>query len=151
MVRNSLKYVSYKDRKAVAGALKRVYHANTAEQGLANLEAFAQAWDSRYPTISRSWKRHWDDLSTFYGYPAEIRRVLYTTNPVESVNRSLRKVCKNRSVFPNDEAVRKLFYLATRNIADKWTRPISNWNAALNRFAILFGERVGGLDSLLTD
>lgn len=142
MTRNSLNYVSYKERKAVADDLKPVYRAATAEQARCNLQAFATKWDKKYPTISRTWNRHWEDLSTFFDYPEDIRRILYTTNPMESVNAALRKVTKNRSVFPNDDAVRKMFYLAIQKVSKKWTMPIRNWKAALSRFVILYEDRI---------
>ena len=142
MVRNSLRFTTWQDRKAVARELKTIYRAPTEAAGRAALEAFAQKWDAKYPTISQAWHRHWDELSVFYGYPQEIRRVIYTTNAIESMNRQLRKVLKTRGALPSDEAVLKLLYLALERISKKWTRPIANWQAALNRFAIEFEGRV---------
>jgi len=142
MIRNSLKYVSYRDRKAVASDLKMIYAATTVDLAEAMLTQFAAKWDKQYPNISDSWRRHWEHLITFLAYPYDIRKVLYTTNPLEAVNRSFRKVSKNRSVFPSDDAAKKLFFLASHNISKKWNRPISNWNGALNRFFIEFGDRV---------
>ncbi len=142
MVRNSLRFVAWKDRKAVAKDLRTIYRAATEAAGRAALEAFAQAWDEKYPTISRAWRRHWDELSVFYAYPKEIRRVIYTTNAIESVNRQMRKVLKTRGALPSEEAVFKLMYMALQRISQKWTRPIANWAAALNRFAIEFEGRV---------
>lgn len=142
MIRNSLKYVSYRDRKAVATDLKKIYTASTVDLALAHLNDLATTWDKQYPNISASWHRHWEHIITFLAYPPDIRKVLYTTNPIESVNRTLRKVSKTRGVFPSEDAVKKLFYLAFRNIIKKWTRPINNWKGAMNRFFIEFGDRV---------
>ena len=142
MVRNSLNYVSWKDRKSVAASLRKIYRAVNLEMAEAELDRFAEEWDSRYPMISRSWRKNWPELITFLNYPPEIRRILYTTNPMESVNAAVRKVIKNRAIFPSDEALKKMIYLATQNIQKKWTMPIKNWKAAINRFAIEFGERV---------
>ena len=142
MVRHSLNYVSWKHRKAVATDLKRIYQAASAEEAEQQLDAFAETWDGAYLAISQSWRRHWARIIPFFAYPTEIRKVIYTTNAVESINMSLRKVTKNRGSFPNDDAVVKLFYLALRNIAKKWTMPIRDWKAALNRFTILFEDRM---------
>jgi len=110
-----------------------------AEQAL---QAFERKWDRKYPSISKSWRTHWPELITFLKYPAEIRKVIYTTNAIESLNRSLRKISKNRGVFPHEESLLKLYYLALERIAKKWTMPIQDWSAALNRFAIEFGDRM---------
>ena len=142
MVRNSLKFVSWKQRKEVAGDLKLIYQSATAEQAETELTAFEAKWDKTHPTIGQSWRRNWAQVIPFFSYPADIRKVIYTTNAIESLNMSLRKVTKNRASFPNDEAMFKLLYLALRNIAKKWTRPIMNWKAAMNRFSILFEGRV---------
>jgi putative transposase len=142
IVRNSLKYVSWKQRKAVADDLKTIYKAATVEEAELALDAFAETWDAQYPTISRQWRQQWEQLSGFFAYPDEIRKVIYTTNAIESVNSCLRKIIKHRRVFPNDEAATKLIYLAVQNISKKWTMPIKNWKAALNQFAILFEGRV---------
>lgn len=140
-LRASLAFVSYGDRKAVAGALKPIYRAGTEAEGRAAIEEFALVWDARYPTIAKSWRANWTELSAFFAFPEEIRRAIYTTNVIESMNYSLRKILKNRSLFPNDEAVEKLVYLALRNLSKKWTMPICGWKAALNQFAILFEDR----------
>ena len=142
MVRNSLKYVSWKQRKAVADGLKKIYKAATIEEAELALDTFAETWDSQYPTISRQWRKQWEQLSGFFAYPKEIRKVIYTTNAIESVNSCLRKIIKHRRVFPHDEAAVKLIYLAMQNISKKWTMPIQNWRAALNQFAILFEDRL---------
>ena len=142
MVRNSLKFVSWKQRKEVANDLKLIYQSATAEQAELELTAFEAKWDATHPTISQSWRRNWEQIIPFFAYPADIRKVIYTTNAIESLNMSLRKVTKNRGSFPNDEAMFKLLYLALRNIAKKWTLPIRDWKAAMNRFSILFEDRM---------
>jgi len=141
-VRNSLKYVSWKWRKEVAEDLRLIYTAATVEEAELQLEAFARKWDQQLPTISKSWRQNWERLIPFLSYPQEIRRVIYTTNVIESVNSSLRKVMKNRASFPNEDAVVKLMYLALRNISGKWNMPIRDWASAMNRFAILFEGRM---------
>ena len=142
MVRNSLKFVPWKQRKEVARDLKTIYQAATTEKAEQALVEFSNKWDGKYPMISQSWWRNWDNLTSFFNFPPEIRRVIYTTNAVESLNSSFRKVLKTKGSFPNDEAVFKLIYLAFKNIAKKWTRPIANWPLALNQFAILFPDRL---------
>ena len=143
MVRNSTKYVSYKDLKEVCRDLRRIYGAVNEEEALEALDDFGKKWNSRYPMIQRSWEAHWDDLSEFFKYPEEIRRVIYTTNAIESLNASLRKVTKNRAAFPDDDSIYKIMYLAISNASKKWTKPIKDWGLALNQFAIFFGaERV---------
>ena len=139
MVRSSTKYVSYKDLKAVCHDLKQIYTALNEEEALEALEDFGKNWNSKYPMIQRSWEAHWDDLNEFFAYPEDIRRVIYTTNTIESLNASLRKVTKNRAAFPDDEAIMKIMYLAIQKTAKKWTMPIRNWGLALNQFAILLG------------
>ena len=146
MVRNSTKYVSYKDLKEVCRDLKQIYSAVNEEEALEALDDFGKKWNGKYPMIQRSWEAHWNDLSEFFKYPEEIRRVIYTTNAIESLNASLRKVTKNRAAFPDDEAIIKIMYLAISKAAKKWTMPIRNWGQALNQFAILFGaDRVFGI------
>ena len=142
MVRNSTKYVSYKDLKAVCRDLKRIYSAPSEDEALLALDDFGSSWDSKYPMIRRSWESHWNDLNEFFQYPAEIRRVIYTTNAIESLNYSLRKVTKNRSAFPDDDSIYKIMYLAIGKASQKWTQPIRNWGLALNQFSIVFGDRV---------
>jgi transposase-like protein len=141
-IRNSLKYVTWKERKAVAADLKAIYSAPTIAEAEAALDSFADRWDGKYPAISPSWRTNWDRLTVFFDYPPEIRKVIYTTNAIESLNYSLRKVLKNRGAFPNDESIMKLLYLAIQKIAKRWTMPIRDWKAAINQFVILFGERV---------
>lgn len=142
MVRHSLNYVTSKQRKEVAHDLKLIYQSTTAEQAEMQLNTFAAKWDKAHPTISRSWRRNWEQIIPFLAYPPEIRKVIYTTNMIESLNMSLRKVTKNRGSFPNDESMFKLLYLALNNITKKWKKPIMNWKAAMARFAILFEDRV---------
>ena len=142
MVRNSLTYVSYKQRKEIAGDLKMIYSSPTAAQAELELTAFEMKWNASHPSIGQSWRRNWEQITPFFAYPQDIRKVIYTTNAIESINMSLRKVTKNRGSFPNDEAMFKLLYLALRNIAKKWTMPIRDWKSAMNRFSILFEERM---------
>jgi putative transposase len=141
MLRNSLSYVSYKDRKAVAADLKLVYTASTQTQAEQQLMAFAQRWDKPYPTISKSWLNHWERVIPFFAFPPEIRKAIYTTNAIELMNMTLRKVLKNHRAFPTDESALKVVYLAIQNISKKWTMPIRDWRPALNRFAIAYEER----------
>lgn len=141
LVRNSLNYVSYKDRKAVAADLKQVYSAPTVEAAEQALLVFAQCWDKLYPTISKSWMTHWSRIIPFFAFPADIRKVVYTTNAIESVNMTLRKVLRNHRCFPTDESAMKVIYLAIHNLSKKWTMPIHDWKGALNRFAIEFEGR----------
>lgn len=142
MVRHSLNYVSWKRRKEVAADLRRIYTAATVEEAELMLSEFEGRWDAEYLPIGQSWRRNWSRLTPFFDYPPEIRKVIYTTNAIESVNMSLRKLTKNRGSFPSDEALTKLFYLALRNISQKWTMPIRDWKAALTRFTIQFGDRL---------
>jgi putative transposase len=142
MVRNSLKFVSWKDRKKVVSDLKTIYQASTEEQAQSALAEFEQKWDSRYPMIAKSWRTNWTHLRTFFGYPPEIRKVIYTTNAIESLNNGLRKVTKNRGSFPTDDAAIKLLYLALKNIMKKWTMPVQNWATAINQFSIIFEGRI---------
>jgi len=136
MIRNSLKYVSWKQRKEMATDLKTIYRADTVELAEENLDLFAKKWDPTHPTVSKSWYNNWERLIPFFAYPKEIRKVIYTTNAIESMNMSLRKVTKNRGSFPTDDAVFKLLYLALMNITKKWSMPIQHWKQAMNHFAI---------------
>ena len=142
MVRHSLNYVSWKMRKEVAADLRAIYASGTVDQASAALDAFEERWGKDYPSIAQSWRRNWSRITPFFDYPPEIRRVIYTTNAIESVNMSLRKITKNRGSFPSDESLIKLFYLVLRNISQKWSMPIRDWKAALNRFSIEFEDRV---------
>lgn len=142
MVRHSLNYVSWKRRPEMAADLKRIYQSATADEAEQRLGEFEAKWDLEYLPIGQSWRRNWARLIPFFDYPLEIRKVIYTTNAIESVNMSLRKLTKNRGSFPSDEALLKLFYLALKNISQKWTMPIRDWKAALTRFTIQFEERL---------
>ncbi len=142
MVRNSLKYVSWKDYKAVTGGLKTVYQAPTEEAALMALDAFAGIWDDKYPQISKCWRAHWENLNMFFGYPPDIRKAIYTTNAIESLNSVIRAAIKKRKVFPTDDSGRKVIYLAIRNASKKWSMPIQNWRLAMSRFIIEFGDRL---------
>ena len=142
MVRNSLKYVSWKDYKAVTTDLKRIYQATTEDQALAELNRFGQQWDATYPQIIKSWTTHWVNLHTLFEYPPEIRKAIYKTNAIESLNSVIRSATKRRKLFPSDESARKVIYLAIAQASKKWTMPIQNWRSALNRFMIEFGERI---------
>jgi putative transposase len=142
LVRHSLNYVSWKLRKQVAEDLKVIYTAATVEAAETRLTEFEQKWDATHAPISQSWRRNWTRIIPFFAYPPEIRKVIYTTNAIESVNMGLRKITKNRGSFPSDEALIKLFYLALCNISKKWTMPLRDWKAALNRFTIQYEERM---------
>lgn len=141
MVRHSLNYVPYTDKKAVAADLKMVYSANTVELAAEYLDDFELTWGDKYPAIVKSWRGNWNRIIPFFDYPKEIRKVIYTTNIIESLNRTLRKAVKNRGHFPTEDAVMKVLYLAIKGVSKKWTMPIRDWKSALNQFAIRFGDR----------
>jgi transposase-like protein len=142
LIRNSLDYANWKDRKPLAAAIKPIYTAPSAEAALAELDALEQGpWGKKFPTVVASWRRVWDKVIPFFAFPPEVRRVIYTTNAIESVNARLRKILKTRGHFPNDEAATKLIWLALRNITAEWGRAANNWKAAMNQFAILYEER----------
>ena len=141
-LRNSFKYVPWKERKAVAKDLRAVYGAKTLLEAEEALDRFSQTWDAKYPAISPSWRAEWERLTVFFDYSPEIRKVIYTTNAIESLNYSLRRMLKTRGSFPNDDSILKILYLAINRVAKKWTMPIRDWKAALNQFVILFGDRV---------
>ena len=141
LMRNCLKYVPWKDKKQVAADLKPIYQAATIEEAEGALDAFSQEWDDLYPAISQIWLRHWEHVIPIFDYPMAIRRVIYTTNAIESLNRSFRKIIKTKAVFPDEDSVFKLLYLSMKNITKKWQRPIRDWTAAASHFAILFPER----------
>jgi putative transposase len=142
LIRNSLDYASWKDRKPLAAAIKPIYKAVSAEAALAELDAFEQGeWGKRFPTVVASWRRAWDKVIPFFAFPPEVRRVIYTTNAIESVNARLRKIIKTRGHFPSDDAASKLIWLALRNITADWGRAAPHWKAAMNQFAILYEER----------
>jgi len=142
LVRYSLNYVGWKLRKEIADDLRVIYAATTVADAEQRLDEFEQKWGAAYPPIAQSWRRNWARIIPFFDYPPEIRKVIYTTNAIESVNMSLRKITKNRGSFPSDESLLKLFYLALNNISKKWTMPIRDWKAALNRFTIQFEDRM---------
>jgi len=142
MVRNSVKYVPWKDYKPVMADLKRIYRSVTEEEALQALTEFSAHWDDKYPQISRSWRSHWDNLNTLFNYPEDIRRAIYTTNAIESLNSVIRKAIKKRKLFPTDDAAKKVVYLAIQQASKRWTMPIRNWKAALNRFMIEFEDRL---------
>jgi putative transposase len=142
LVRHSLNYVGWKQRKEVATDLKTIYTAASDTEAEQRLAEFSLKWDAKFPMIAKSWRSNWTRVIPFFAHPPEIRKVIYTTNAIESLNMSLRKVTKARGSFPNDEAVSKLLYLALRNIAKKWTMPVHAWKDALNRFAILYENRL---------
>jgi putative transposase len=145
LVRHCLNYVSWKQRRAVAADLRPIYTAPTAEGAMIGLEAFAAKWDATHPTISQVWRRNWERVTPFFAFPAEIRKVIYTTNAVESLNMSLRKIIKTRGSFPNEESAIRLLYLALRNHSKKWSA-VQGWREALNRFQILWPERMPALE-----
>ena len=141
-IRNSFKYISWKDQKEFISDLKEVYKATNEELGLEALNEMYNKWGNKYGMVLDSWMNNWDNLSTFFGYEDRIRKLIYTTNTVEGFNRQLRKVTKTKTVFPNDDAVLKAMYLATTDITQKWTSPYSNWGLTLAQFKINFGERL---------
>jgi putative transposase len=142
LIRNSLDYANWKDRKPLAASIKPIYTAPSAEAALAELDAFENGpWGKKFPTVVASWRRVWDKVIPFFAFPPEVRRVIYTTNAIESVNARLRKILKTRGHFPNDEAATKLIWLALRNITADWGRAANNWKSAMNQFAILYEER----------
>ncbi|GAV23282.1 IS256 family transposase [Carboxydothermus pertinax] len=141
-IRNSLKYVSYKDRKNLMADLKKVYGAATLEEAELGLLELKEKWDKKYPIVSKSWERNWDELSTYFKYPQEIRKLIYTTNIVEGYHRQLRKVTKVKTTYPTDDSLRKILYLATVDILKKWTMPIKDWGLCVSQFTIYFGERM---------
>jgi len=142
MVRNSTKFVSWKERKTICTDLKKIYTAPSETAGKNALDEFAEKWGYKYPMISKSWKANWENLNEFFAYPMDIRKAIYTTNAIESLNSSLKKVTQKRSAFPTDESILKVLYLALTKAEKKWTMPIRDWGAAMNQFAVYFGERV---------
>ena len=142
MVRNSMKYVPWKDYKPVTADLKRIYQSATEDEALMALTEFSERWDGKYPQISRSWRSHWENINTLFKYPADIRRAIYTTNAIESLNSVIRKVIKKRKLFPTDDSAKKVVYLAIQEASKKWTMPIRNWKTAMNHFMIEFEDRL---------
>ena len=141
-IRNSIRYVSWKDQKEFLVDLKSVYRAPDERSGYENLEKLDEKWGKKYPIVIKSWKDKWENLSTFFKYPNEIRRVIYTTNPLEGLNRQIRKVTKAKSIFPTDQAVQKMVFLACRDIMKKWTMSIHNWSTCISQFSVYFEGRV---------
>jgi transposase-like protein len=142
MVRNSLRYVSWKDYKAVTADLKRVYRSATEDEAMLELERFSDTWDAQYPQIAKSWRNNWQNLNTLFNYPEDIRKAIYTTNAIESLNSVIRKAIKKRKIFPSDDSARKMIYLAIKDASKKWTMPIQHWRQAMSRFMIEFEERL---------
>jgi putative transposase len=143
LVRNSLNYVSWKERKLVAKDLRAVYTAPTAEVAEQELSRFGEKWDKRYGAIRSMWQRHWDRIIPFFAFTPEIRKVMYTTNAIESLNMSLRKIIKTRGSFPSEPAALKLLYMALKNVVAKWQRNgVPYWKEALNQFMVLWGDRI---------
>lgn len=141
-IRSSLKYISYKEQKAVMADLKQVYQALTLEEAELAFEIFKEKWGKRHPIVVRSWENNWLELTSYFSYPYELRRLIYTTNIVEGYHRQLRKVTKTKNAYPTDDALRKIIYLATADLAKKWTMPLKDWAKCLSQFAIQFGERI---------
>ena len=146
LIRASLNYVPWKRRKEVAVDLRKIYRSATEGEAEIRLLEFETKWETLYPMVAQIWRRNWEHITPFFAYPEEIRKAIYTTNAIESLNMSLRKIIKTRGSFPNEEAALKLLYLALRNAAKRWTRPIANWKAALNRFSILWPDRMPGVE-----
>ena len=142
MVRNNLKYVSWKDYKAVTADLKKIYQSVTEDAALQALDEFGAKWDDQYPQISKSWLANWANLNTFFSYPTDIRKAIYTTNAIESLNSVIRHATKKRKIFPSDDSVKKVVYLAIISASQKWTMPIHNWKSAMSRFIIMFESRM---------
>lgn len=141
-IRNSTRFVNYKDRKAFCGDMREIYTAPNEDAGLAALDRFDERWGSKYLYALKSWRENWQCLSTFFKYPPEIRRLIYTTNPIENFNRRIRKITKNKSSFPTDDSLFKILYLIVMDASEKWIMPIQNWGIILNQLQVYFGERV---------
>ncbi len=142
MIRNSLRYVGWKDRKAVAKNLKTIYSAATLEAAEQALDAFEETWGTRFPMVVKTWRSRWKHVIPLFGYPDPIRRIIYTTNAIESLNASLREVTKKRGAFPTPDSVRKMLYLAIMRVSKRWNRPVKDWSTALNFLSIVFEGRV---------
>ena len=142
MIRNSIKYVSHKNTKAFIADLKLVYKATTESEAESNLLKLQEIWERKYPLAVKPWINHWENIKTFFKFPEAIRRIIYTTNAVESLHRQFRKATKTRSSFPNDDSLLKILFLSVRKLSDKWTAPIKNWKTALSQFAILYADRI---------
>ena len=142
MVRNSLRFVSWKDRLLIATDLKKIYQSITVSEAEKELETFVEAWDSKYPSISQSWRNHWPNLIAFFDYPDETRRIIYATNAVESVNSVIRKATNARKIFPSDQSAMKVIYLTIENASKKWSMPLRDWKPAINQFMIMYQDRM---------
>jgi transposase-like protein len=140
LVRTSVRFVPYKDRTAVIAGLRKIYLAPSAELAACALDEFAGVWDRKHPMISKSWRNRWNEVIPFFKFSPEIRKAVYTANAIESVNYTIQKIIKYRQSFPNDEAAMKLIFMGLKNISKKWTMPIRDWGAALNQFALIYGE-----------
>ena len=149
-VRNSLKFVNWKERKAIAADLKKIYQSPTRESGEAELSKFREKWDDSHPIIGEQWTRNWEKLSVLYNYPEDIRKAIYTTNAIESLNHSLRRVLKHKKSFPSEGALMKMLYLCINRVSERWTMPIKNWGPALARFKIEFEKRLPGISKINT-
>lgn len=143
-VRSSTKFVSYKDIKQVTSDLKKIYGAATLGEAENNLRAFAESWRGKYPSCVKSWEENWEVLSTFFEYPPEIRKIIYTTNIIEGLNRQFRKITKNKPSFPNDDSLRKMLYLASQRIMKHWRVRYQNWDLVLNQLQLMFADRPTG-------
>lgn len=144
-IRNSMKYVPYRDRKPLMADLKKVYQALTLEEAEFAFEELKDGWGDKYPIVIKSWEANWLELTTFFDYPREIRRIIYTTNPVEGYHRQLRKVTKTKTAYPSDDALRKIVYLATMDLSKKWTMPVKDWGTCISQFVLLFDDRLADL------
>ena len=147
LVRAALRYVSHEDSKQVVKDLKKIYQSATVLEAEASLDEFAQAWDEKYPTISKQWRAKWTDIITLFDFPAPIRKAIYTTNAIESVNSVIRKFTRNRKIYPNESSALKLVYMAINEASKRWTMPIHHWKQALNHFAIMYEDRMPELRS----
>ena len=141
-IRNSLKYVPYKQQKELMADLKKVYRALTIEEAELGFEAFKDKWGKRHPIIIRSWEKNWDELTAYFKYPYEIRRIIYTTNTIEGYHRQLRKVTKTKTAYPSDESLKKIIYLATMEVQKKWSMPLREWKQCVSQFHIYFSDRL---------
>ena len=141
-IRNSMRYVSYKEQKAMMADLKKVYQALTLEEAETDFSAFKEKWGKKHPIVIRSWENNWLELTTYFKYPYEIRRMIYTTNIIEGYHRQVRKVTKTKTAYPSDEALRKIIYLATVDATKKWTMPLRNWTDCISQLMIYFGDRL---------
>ena len=143
MIRNSIKYIPHNHTKEFINDLKSIYKASTEEIAFLNLEKLQSKWESKYTLAVKPWIVHWENIKTFFAFPEQIRRLIYTTNAVESVHRQLRKVTKNKAVFPTDEALIKMLFLAIRDVTKKWTMPLQGWKTIISHLSIVYSDRLG--------